>query len=238
MELQAHPHAEIFPVIDTNSFDELRRDIRQNGLLEPITLLEGQILDGRNRYRAMVSIDPAFSPATAPAQFVQFTGADPLAWVISKNLHRRHLNESQRAIIAARLSLANPGKNRFSPGFSSPAAAKLMNVSTGLVNGAKRLIKAKPSEATKVAQGEARVGRHDSFDGQVSAAIGVGLRNEFHRLCADLGRSNTDVLTELIRLAVQGKIKLERSQKPFVLGDNRGRRRTLSDVGALNASPQ
>jgi ParB-like chromosome segregation protein Spo0J len=48
----AHPIAEIFPMISNDELRELAEDIRKNGMLEPITLFEGKILDGRNRFNA------------------------------------------------------------------------------------------------------------------------------------------------------------------------------------------
>ncbi len=50
--LVAHELANLLPMIDGNRFAELREDIRKNGVLEPIKLFEGRILDGRNRYKA------------------------------------------------------------------------------------------------------------------------------------------------------------------------------------------
>lgn len=42
--------ANIFPMIEKDDFEVLVVDIKENGLLEPIYLYEGKILDGRNRY--------------------------------------------------------------------------------------------------------------------------------------------------------------------------------------------
>ncbi len=68
-------------------------------------LHEGAILDGRNRYRAsrVVGVD---------APLTQFDGADPLAFVVSLNLRRRHLDESQRAMVAAKLATMKVGGDR------------------------------------------------------------------------------------------------------------------------------
>lgn len=226
-DIQFHECANIFPFMDSNAFDALRSDLRLNGLSSPIVLHDGKILDGRNRYRAMRQIQPEFSPSSAPGSFTKFSGQSPLAFVVSANLHRRHLNESQRAIIAAKLSLANPGKNRHQQGLSSPKVAALMRVSTGLVNEAKRVIKLDPDKALNVERGSERVGRH-AMDGAVSVPLGPELRSQFGLLCDDLHRSNSDVLRELIQRAVNGEIQLLKAETPFVLGRSIGRPKRLT----------
>lgn len=93
-KIEFHALANIFPLLEGVSFRELVEDIRINGLREPIVLLDGKILDGRNRYRAAMA-------AQVGVRFRQYDGKDALAFVISANLHRRHLDASQRAMIAA-----------------------------------------------------------------------------------------------------------------------------------------
>ena len=61
--MEAHPIANLFPLIEGAEFDELVEDIRQNGLRTPILLhADGRILDGRNRLRACLraGVEPRF----------------------------------------------------------------------------------------------------------------------------------------------------------------------------------
>ena len=74
----------------------LVEDIVKNGLREPIVLQQGMILDGRNRLRAC-------ELAKVKPRFVEWDGiGSPIAFVLSRNLHRRHLSESQRSVVAAK----------------------------------------------------------------------------------------------------------------------------------------
>ena len=90
--------------------------------------------------------------------FREWTGTDPVAFVISKNLHRRHLDESQRAMVAARLATMKSGaRTDLAPigGRSQPEAAKLLNVSTRSVQRARVVLKvAKPEDVAAVERGE------------------------------------------------------------------------------------
>ncbi len=120
--LEFHPLANLFPLIEGQAFDDLVADIRANGIREPIVLHEGKILDGRNRYRAGVAAGVLDArgkatswehhrPTTRAFAISGFDG-DPLAFVLSLNLHRRHLTTSQRAMIAAQIGRISHGGNR------------------------------------------------------------------------------------------------------------------------------
>lgn len=97
MPLEFHPLANVFPLMEGDAIAELATSIKENGLRDAITVYEGKILDGRNRYRACELIGQ--EPRTE-----HFNGGDPIAFVVDKNLKRRHLNESQRAMCAAKLA--------------------------------------------------------------------------------------------------------------------------------------
>jgi N6-adenosine-specific RNA methylase IME4 len=123
MNLEFHALATLFPLLDGAGFDELVADIRAHGLREPIVMFEGKVLDGRNRYRACVE-------AGVEPTFTVYQGDDPVAYVISLNLRRRHLDESQRAMVAAKLATLKPGDNQYHPkeGPSIEEASRLLNV--------------------------------------------------------------------------------------------------------------
>jgi hypothetical protein len=89
-----HPLAALFPLMQGREFDELVADIKANGLLEPIWLHGGQILDGRNRWRACEAAGIKDPPTRV------YDGDDPLIFVLSMNLRRRHLTEAQKAVLA------------------------------------------------------------------------------------------------------------------------------------------
>ncbi len=96
-KFSAAPHeaAELFPLLGSDELSELAADVRQQGLLNPIVLHEGKVLDGRNRLQAChdAGVEPRFEEWVDP-------GCGPTEWVVSQNLHRRHLTASQQAVIA------------------------------------------------------------------------------------------------------------------------------------------
>jgi ParB-like chromosome segregation protein Spo0J len=157
-DLTAHPLADIFPLMEGEDFDALVEDIRANGLREPITLYEDKILDGRNRYRAAVKAKMQYG--LKEENFRTYQGSDPLGFVVSANLHRRHLTESQRALIAARLVTTKLGDNQFNkPGVTTKQAATMLGVSEATVKTAKDVAqKATPEIKEKVLKGELRLG--------------------------------------------------------------------------------
>lgn len=95
-----HPAADFFPLIDGKDLQSLADDIKANGQREPCVMLRGKLLDGRNRWRAcsLLGIEPAQREFGSRAS----DGADPIRFVLSVNLHRRHLDASQRAMVAAK----------------------------------------------------------------------------------------------------------------------------------------
>jgi ParB-like chromosome segregation protein Spo0J len=98
--LDPHPLARLFPPMTPEEYAGLQERIRQHGLREPVTLhRDGRILDGVHREKACRKLG-------IPVRSVTFKGTDAeaRAFVFDRNLHRRHLTPSQRAMAAAEMA--------------------------------------------------------------------------------------------------------------------------------------
>jgi len=165
--MEVHEIANLFPMMDEVDFENLVNDITTNGYDEdrPIILYEGKILDGRNRYKACQGrlIEPKFK---------EYTGKDPVGYVISRNLNRRHLNASQRACIAVNAlplfekeakkrhginTPIRPLMDGLTLGRSDEQVGMKYNVSRGYVAEAKRLKEQAPDKFEAVMKGEKNI---------------------------------------------------------------------------------
>ena len=161
--IPTHPAANLFPLLDGDDYQQLKDDIEKHGLLEPIWLCEGQILDGRNRFRVCeeLGIEP---------EFRSYEGDSPIEYVWSLNGVRRHLSKSQRAAIAVEMVpyLEAEAEARMKAGKADPSveshkgrstaiAGKRVGVGETLVTRAKRVKDADPKLFEKVKAGEVQV---------------------------------------------------------------------------------
>ncbi len=172
MSESIHEICRAFPLLTGEDMDKLVKDIHDHGLREPIVRHEGSVIDGQNRLHAcrLAGVTP---------RFVEWDGQGSLAdFVVSKNLARRHLTTSQRAMIAVRLepffageaksrqeaTRAKPGQKvgenvpanlpPLERGEAREKAAKVMKVSPRSVSNAKKVAKTSPELAEKVTSGE------------------------------------------------------------------------------------
>ncbi|GAC1610665.1 MAG: MT-A70 family methyltransferase [Aquirhabdus sp.] len=133
--LTIHSAAYLFPQMSEEDYCQLKDDIRLHGQQLPILVQNGQLIDGRHRYRACreLGLTPKIEEIAIDAS------AERL--VVSCNLQRRHLNESQRAIIAARLSTMTVGSNQHTArAVSQQQAASDLNVSVDSLQRAKTVL--------------------------------------------------------------------------------------------------
>jgi phage N-6-adenine-methyltransferase len=212
--MKFHPCAEIFPLMQGAEFEALVLDIKANGLRQPIILYEEKVLDGRNRWRAC-------EKAGVEPKTKNWLGDDPLAYVISLNLTRRHLNEMQREMVAARIATLQLGSNQHKKEGASPEApsqedaADRLNVSRSGVQRAKLVLekgtdelkalcdagKIQASVAAKIAKGTPAA-QHKALD-----KIAKGTISSSPEYDGDTWETPDDTL-ELVR-AVLGTIDLD-----------------------------
>lgn len=165
--MEFHDVANIFPMMSSAEYGALTNDILENGQHEPIWTHDGKIIDGRNRYQACLElgIEPRFREWNGQGSLVAF--------VVSLNLHRRHLDESQRAMVGARIKpmFENEARARQGArtdlranlrggdsGKASQKAAEAVNVSPRSVESASRVIeRGVPGLADAVLSGNASV---------------------------------------------------------------------------------
>lgn len=124
-----HPYSKLFPDCNEEQFEMLCKDLKENGQRQKALIFQGLILDGNQRQRACVK-------NKMELQWKCFKGSKEAALnlVVSLNLHRRHLNDSQRACIGAEIIKMNKRTNnwiaikRGVQGRSHLKLVKIMNV--------------------------------------------------------------------------------------------------------------
>lgn len=206
--LAAHPAAELFPLLAGDEYESFKKDIADNGLLEPIWLCEGKILDGRNRYRACseLGVDPKFQ---------NYDGDCPVAFAWSMNGKRRHLTASQRAAIAvemlphlekeaakrrgARTDLVVNSTQGY--GRSAEIAAQEVGVGSSLVSRAKRIKTEDPALFERLKSGDitanAALEQLDNEDDSSISRFPVEQRAEQIRALATEGYLASQIAEEI-----------------------------------------
>jgi ParB-like chromosome segregation protein Spo0J len=150
-ELEIHPLAELLPEMSEEEFKAFCEDIKANGLRTKITVHEGKVLEGRHRYKAMLKVrkwdlkDDCFELLSS--------GINPLDYVLSMNVARRHLDTSQRAVIGAKLVTATLGFNQHKKGgITAEQAAAMLNVSVSSIETAKVILEKGAKEVVEQVQ--------------------------------------------------------------------------------------
>jgi hypothetical protein len=148
-DLPVHEVAELFPPPTEAEYQDLKEGIRAHGQLVPAWKYEGKLIDGRSRARACRELG-------LDLRVQEWGGRGSLvAFVVSLNLHRRHLSESQRALVGARIKplfeaeakqrmltgkASDPGAN-LPQGRARDQAAAIMGVSPRTVEAAGKVLR-------------------------------------------------------------------------------------------------
>ena len=101
-----HPACAKWPRPSAADFEELVKDIKANGLINPIWLTEAdEILEGKVRYEACLR-------AGVEPRFELYVDDDPIGFTISQNKLRRHLSKTDLAFIGEELAKLKHGSNQ------------------------------------------------------------------------------------------------------------------------------
>lgn len=244
MAIPFHPLANLFPLIEGPEFEALCDDIDRNGLQQPVLIWRGSIIDGRNRYRALCA-QAEHRPemlasdliAAHLAKDVSDIPADRLAaYVLSLNLHRRHLDATQRAMVAAKLATKGVGRPAGEDENSAnlrdfeavemgrEEAAAALNVSPRSVDTAKQLMREAPAEVVAAAErGEVSLHR---------AQADVAAARE------DLGKAGTPISEQALKAAYERIQAEQAARKAAKQADKKAKRaeREVAPAGKIEAS--
>jgi len=157
-DLPLHELCTIFPAMRDDDYDGLVASMKDQGFLlsDPIVLVDltpdapnssWAILDGRNRHLA--AMDAGVEP-----EFMVYSGENPIGFVTSRNLDRRHLTTGQKAAVAAELAGLNNGQNSTEGEVTQSEAAERVGVGEATLRRYKYVEKHDPELATKVKAGE------------------------------------------------------------------------------------
>lgn len=228
-----HPLADMLPLLEGAEFDALVEDIRVNGQIEPIVLHQGKILDGRNRYRACkkAGIEPHFE---------KYEGDDPVGFVISLNLKRRHLNESQRAMVAANLATMRRGERTDiveNSTMSAQHAADLLNVDRKSVFAAKAVRASdNPTLIAAVEQGKIAVSaaanltkQPREFQNAIVAKVEAGAK-----LTEAQRQARKEAIPDKVAALPRGQYRVIYADPPWAYNDARQMPDSRAFTGALH----
>lgn len=146
-KMDVHPAANIFPMMADDELNDLASDIKANGLMHPIVTDEsGLLIDGRNRLKAcqIAGVEP---------KFTKLNSADPVAFILSNNIARRHMTKGQRAMAVAMIypePEANTGRARSKNGLE----IKPFPINRGLLSQARTVLRVLPHLASRVLAGQ------------------------------------------------------------------------------------
>lgn len=173
MDFKEHELSKIIPSMSEEEYQGFKEDIRINGLNHPIILYEGKVLDGRHRYRACQELK-------IEIRTEEYKGDQPLTYIISQNIKRRHLTQSQIAAIAVELlpKLEEEAKKRQATstggkepklkqhvtkvsqaerGRSREHVSKLFGVGASYISDAKRIKEEKPEIFKEIKEGKTTI---------------------------------------------------------------------------------
>lgn len=193
-----HPAASVFPLLEGDRFQSLVDSIAAHGVQTPIVSYKGEVLDGRNRLRAVMRLREEGHKVELPCVgWDAKCGMSPTEWVAAQNLDRRHLSADAYAAATAAINriLRKEAKERQKSGLKKGSEKPV---------GIKRSPRGKRDEKAKQAASTA---------GQVAAKAGVSLRKAKQAVKLDQAVEAGVIPDEVQKDVIAGKKKLRDAVK-------------------------
>ena len=231
-EYEIHEMANLFPMITGPAWKDFVNAIKTNGVTEEIVLTpDGKtIIDGRNRYKACQEL--GIKLLTRKFGSRPTDGTSIVSYVIRANLQRRQLDDSQRAMVGARLSKLGRGqKSKDGKELTQDDITALLNVSGASLSRAKRA-QDKATKAIRVMVEEK----------EISVSVGAALAglsvDEQNALATEGAAACRKAAMKIMQPAKSGDTKaveaqakkaLEREQKQQQAAEDKSRKQKLKD---------
>jgi hypothetical protein len=221
-KLEIHPLAAVFPEVTGEDYAKLMAEIRRDGLQNSIVLLEGKILDGRARYKAVRELGTKNFSTVTWGHHLEPTSLHPWQYLFRVNLPTRRLNLCQRSVIGARLlQFLEPGERdgrHIKSGHLTEIAEKLLEISRNSVSAAYVVVtQGAPEEIALAAAGDLAL---SPCADQIRAGMPVEQRRE-SRATVSRGRKRRTGISYHGQLAYaeleQREQEREKRRRPKVL---------------------
>lgn len=187
--IDIHPMANVMPMLQEHEFKLLVKDIQTNGQKEPIVIYEEKVLDGRNRLKACQKLGLDIQAVKLDEEI------DPVQYVKSMNVHRRHLRPAQLATLAV-----NDMETRARPvrGKLRNIVAREYGISPRLIQSAKQLKGKRPDLFEMVLNGEKKNLTIPSDDAGRKSATPLSERDFIIKLLELFPSEMKDILEEFL----------------------------------------
>ena len=200
-----HPAASVFPLLEGERFQSLVDSIAEHGLQNPIVSYKGEVLDGRNRLRAVMKLRDEGHTVDLPCvEWDAKCGMSATEWVAAQNLDRRHLSADAYAAATAAINriLRKEAKER-------QKAGQFEKGKSGNPDGKKQA----RTKRTEPAKRDTKAEDARSTAGQVAANAGVSLRKAKQAVALDKAVEAGVISEEVQKDVIAGKKKLRDAVK-------------------------
>jgi ParB-like chromosome segregation protein Spo0J len=199
-----HSAASVFPLMEGDTFQSLVDSIAVHGVQNPIVSYKGEVLDGRNRLRAVMKLRDEGHKVDLPCvEWDSKCGLSAIEWITAQNLDRRHLRDEARAMIGARLARMLKAEAK------KVKQASQFNSETGKAAAAKKATPAATADSPSPQKRDRRKSEERTTAAQAAKRMKVSTHKMKQAMAVDKAVEAGEVAPEVVKEIVAGKKKLK-----------------------------